>query len=55
MAAPCGFAGGLLGALFGTGGPLYVIYLGLRELGKGAFRATFALNFLFGGAIRLAA
>ena len=55
MAAPCGFAGGLLGALFGTGGPFYVIYLGLRNLEKGAFRATFALNFLIDGAIRLAA
>lgn len=52
---PCGFMGGLLGALFGTGGPFYVIYFGLRDLGKSAFRATFAANFLIDGAIRLAA
>ena len=51
---PCGFMGGLLGSLFGTGGPFYVIYFGLRNLEKGAFRATFAVNFLIDGAIRLA-
>lgn len=55
MAVPCGILGGLLGALFGTGGPLYVIYLGLRQLEKSVFRATFAINFLIDGAIRLAA
>lgn len=51
---PCGLLGGLLGALFGTGGPFYVIYFGLRNLEKSAFRATFAVNFLIDGAIRLA-
>lgn len=54
-AVPCGFLGGFVGTLFGTGGPFYVIYLRLRELEKSAFRATFALNFLIDGAIRLAA
>ncbi len=52
---PCGLFGGLIGTLFGTGGPFYVIYLGLRGLKKDAFRATFAVNFLIDGAMRLAA
>lgn len=52
---PFGFLGGFVGTLFGTGGPFYVIYLGLRGLDKGAFRATFAINFLIDGALRLAA
>ena len=52
---PCGFLGGFIGTLFGTGGPFYVIYLGLRGLEKSVFRATFAINFLIDGAIRLAA
>jgi uncharacterized membrane protein YfcA len=50
-----GVLGGMVGTLFGTGGPFYVIYLRLRELDKGAFRATFATNFLIDGGIRLAA
>lgn len=55
FAVPCGFFGGVIGTLFGTGGPFYVIYFTLRELDKNAFRATFAANFLIDGAIRLAA
>jgi hypothetical protein len=51
----CGILGGLVGTLFGTGGPFYVIYLRLRGLDKGAFRATFAMNFLIDGGVRLAA
>ena len=51
----CGFLGGLLGTLFGTGGPFYAIYLNLRALDRNAFRATFALNFLIDGGIRLIA
>ncbi len=51
----CGFLGGLVGTLFGTGGPFYVIYLNLRGLGRSAFRATFAMNFLIDGGVRLAA
>jgi uncharacterized membrane protein YfcA len=54
-AAPWGFLGGLVGALFGTGGPFYVIYFTMRDLEKNLFRATFALNYLIDGAIRLAA
>jgi len=51
----CGIMGGLVGALFGTGGPFYAIYFNLRGLGKDEFRATFAINFLFDGGVRLAA
>ncbi len=51
----CGFLGGLVGTLFGTGGPFYVIYLNLRGLERAAFRATFAMNFLIDGGVRLAA
>jgi len=51
----CGILGGLIGTLFGTGGPLYAIYLNLRGLDKNAFRATFALNFLIDGGVRLIA
>ncbi len=55
FAAPCGLLGGGVGTLFGTGGPFYVIYFGLRALDKRVFRATFASNFLIDGTIRLAA
>ena len=51
----CGVLGGLLGTLFGTGGPFYAIYLNLRGLERRAFRATFALNFLIDGGVRLIA
>jgi uncharacterized membrane protein YfcA len=51
----CGSLGGLVGTLFGTGGPFYVIYLNLRGLERPAFRATFAMNFLIDGGVRLAA
>ena len=54
-ALSCGILGGLLGTLFGTGGPFYAIYLNLRGLEKSAFRATFALNFLIDGGVRLIA
>jgi uncharacterized membrane protein YfcA len=53
FAGVCGCLGGLVGTLFGTGGPFYVMYLKLRDLDKGVFRATFAINFLIDGAIRL--
>ena len=46
----CGLLGGLVGTLFGTGGPFYVIYLNLRGLDRSVFRATFAMNFLIDGA-----
>lgn len=54
FAVPGGGLGGLVGTVFGAGGPFYIIYLGLRGLDKGALRATFAANFLIDGGIRLA-
>lgn len=53
-AVPAGGFGGLVGTLFGTGGPFYVVYLKHRGLPKTQFRATFALVFLVDGAGRLA-
>lgn len=52
-AAPAGVLGGLIGTLFGTGGPFYVIYLRLRHLDKTAFRATIATIFLIDGSSRI--
>ncbi len=48
-----GGLGGLVGTLFGTGGPFYVIYLHYRGLDKTAFRATIATIFLLDGASRI--
>lgn len=53
-AVPAGLLGGLIGTLFGTGGPFYVIYLKHRGLPKSAFRATFATIFLLDGSFRVA-
>ncbi len=52
-AVPAGGLGGLVGTLFGTGGPFYVAYLKHRGLPKTQFRATFATIFLLDGAGRL--
>jgi uncharacterized membrane protein YfcA len=52
-AAPAGGLGGLVGTVFGTGGPFYVLYLKHRGLPKTQFRATFATIFLIDGAGRL--
>ncbi len=52
-ALPGGGLGGLVGTLFGTGGPFYVIYLGLRGLDKEAFRATIAMIFIIDGGLRM--
>jgi len=49
-----GGLGGMVGALFGTGGPFYVVYLKMRRLDKSVFRATIAMIFLFDGGIRIA-
>jgi uncharacterized membrane protein YfcA len=54
-AAVCGILGGLVGTVFGTGGPFYAIYLNLRTRDKAVFRATFATNFLIDGGLRLVA
>ena len=51
--APAGMFGGLVGTLFGTGGPFYVIYLQLRQLDKATFRATVASIFMIDGGIRV--
>lgn len=53
-ALPAGAFGGLVGTLFGTGGPFYVAYLQARQLDKMAFRATFSTIFLLDGANRIA-
>ena len=39
-AVPCGIAGGVLSALFGTGGPVYVTYLAARGHDPRAIRST---------------
>lgn len=54
FAVPAGALGGVVGTVFGTGGAFYIIYLGLRGLDKSALRATFAINFIIDGGIRLA-
>jgi len=54
-AIPGGVLGGLVGTLFGTGGPFYVIYLQLQGLGKTTFRATIASIFLLDGSARIIA
>jgi uncharacterized membrane protein YfcA len=51
-AALAGSLGGLIGTLFGTGGPLYVIYFQLRGLPKSMFRSTIATLFLLDGSMR---
>ena len=52
-AAPAGILGSMIGTLFGTGGPFYVIYLQLQGLDKSTFRATFASIFLIDGMLRI--
>lgn len=39
-AVPIGFVGGIFSALFGTGGPIYMIFLSSRIVDKSALRAT---------------
>lgn len=53
-AIPAGLAGGGAGALFGTGGPPYIMYLTRRLLDKGEVRATFSWLFAMEGGFRLA-
>src|SRR5690606_26750011 len=52
-AMPAGLLGGMIGALFGTGGPPYVIYLTHRLGDKFELRATFSGLFLLEGALRI--
>lgn len=48
-AVPWGGFGGLINALFGTGGPFYVMYLQLRGLSRPQLRATIATILLMDG------
>ena len=50
---PTGLIGGLIGALFGTGGPPYVVYLSHRLHDKTRLRGTLSGLFLLDGAFRL--
>ncbi|MDB5925261.1 MAG: hypothetical protein JWN13_4197 [Betaproteobacteria bacterium] len=52
-AVPTGLVGGGAGALFGTSGPPYIIYLTHRLKDKGAVRATFSWLFVLDGGFRL--
>jgi uncharacterized protein len=49
-----GISGGMIGTLFATPSPFYATYFNARNLGKEAFRATFATTILMDGAGRLA-
>jgi hypothetical protein len=53
-AVPASLAGGTVGALFGTGGPPYVIYLTHRIHDKTDLRATFSALFFTEGVTRIA-
>ena len=50
---PTGLVGGFIGALFGTGGPPYVVYLSHRLHDKTQLRGTLSGLFLLDGAFRL--
>ena len=54
-ALPAGLVGGTVSALFGTGGPPYVIYLNHRLHDKGELRATFTGLFTLEGGLRIVA
>lgn len=52
-AAPAGVAGGTMGALFGTGGPIYVIFLSRRLADMTELRATITAVLLVSVATRV--
>jgi hypothetical protein len=52
-ALPAALTGGTVGALFGTGGPPYVIYLTHRIQNKSDLRATFSALFFTEGITRI--
>jgi uncharacterized membrane protein YfcA len=52
-ALPASLTGGMVGAMFGTGGPPYVIYLAHRLKDKGLLRATLSGVFFLEGLIRI--
>lgn len=50
---PTGLAGGMIGAMFGTGGPPYVVYLSHRLHDKTQLRGTLSGLFMLEGAMRI--
>jgi len=50
---PTGLSGGLIGAMFGTGGPPYVVYLNHRLHDKTQLRGTLSGLFMLEGALRM--
>ncbi|WP_434034852.1 sulfite exporter TauE/SafE family protein [Cupriavidus sp. a3] len=52
---PAGVIGGVFSALFGTGGPVYTMYLSRRLPEIGKFRSTIAAVILFSAVMRLLA
>lgn len=50
---PTGLSGGLIGAMFGTGGPPYVVYLAHRLHDKTQLRGTLSGLFMLDGALRI--
>lgn len=54
-AFPFGVFGGIFSALFGTGGPIYTIYLSRRLDAQDQFRATISVVILSSGVLRAAA
>ena len=53
-AIPAGVVGGIFSALYGTGGPIYTIYMSRRIADKSVFRATMARLVLTVGLVRVA-
>lgn len=53
-AAPAGTVGGVFSALFGTGGPIYTIYLARRLADQETFRATISAVIFLSSVVRLA-
>ena len=51
--APTGLTGGLIGAMFGTGGPPYVVYLSHRLQDKTQLLGTLSGIFMIDGALRV--
>jgi uncharacterized protein len=54
-ALPAGVVGGAFGALFGTGGPVYTLYLARRLADMTIFRATISVVILMSAIVRLTA
>jgi uncharacterized membrane protein YfcA len=50
---PAGLAGGVFSAMFGTGGPLYTLYLARRIVDTGRLRATIGALILGSALVRL--